>query len=394
VLVVPVKPEAAEATGTRVAELPAPPDLALFLPDSLGITGTLKAEERRRGIFRVPVYSADLRFSGRFQRPDPAPLGLHPDRLDWGRARLVVGLPDPRAIRRAADLEWNTERLAFLPGAGGLPGDGAGIQVPLDLSEALPSTPFSFGLSFNGSGELFMVPAGRITSVELASEGGQPAFEGNWLPVIHSITDAGFEARWEVPYLGRNFPQSWRAGEGSGPERAVGDTRFGFRLVQPLDGYRMAERSVKYASLFLGLTFAGLWLFEIRAGRRIHPIQYLLLGAALCLFFLLELSLSEHIGFGAAYALASLAIASLVGVYGRSLLGSALRALLLALGTGFLYGYLYLLLGTGELALLLGSVGLFLALAVVMFATRRVDWYAVHPLAAERDVSRQDPAGR
>jgi inner membrane protein len=138
----------------------------------------------------------------------------------------------------------------------------------------------------------------------------------------------------------------------------------------------MAERSVKYAFLFIVLTFTAVWLMEVLAGVRVHAIQYLLLGAALCLFYLLELSLAEHIGFAAAYALASVAVVAMIGSYGLAILGTRRRALLVACGVAALYGYLYVLLANEDYALLLGSVGLFAALGAVMYATRRVDWYA------------------
>jgi inner membrane protein len=159
--------------------------------------------------------------------------------------------------------------------------------------------------------------------------------------------------------------------------KEIQGSRFGVDLINPVDHYRMAERSVKYAGLFILLTFATLWLIEVLAGVRVHPIQYFMLGGALCLFYLLELSLSEHLGFPIAYALASAGVVGMVGAYSLVVLHGIGRALVVALGLALLYVYLYVLLMNEDYALLIGSVGLFAMLATIMYATRRVDWYAV-----------------
>ncbi|HEU4429419.1 MAG TPA: inner membrane CreD family protein, partial [Myxococcota bacterium] len=197
-------------------------------------------------------------------------------------------------------------------------------------------------------------------------------------------------ARWRVASLGRGFPQSWlandepvrtaeRAALDGGEEyglaaRTLDPVAFGVRLLQPIDAYRMAERSAKYAVLFIALTFTTLWLFEVLAKAPLHSVQYLLVGAALCLFFLLELSLAEHLGFGVAYAIASSGIVGLVGGYAWALLRGAGRAGVVAGVVTTLYAYLYVVLTNEDYALLAGAIGLFAALAAVMWLTRRVDW--------------------
>jgi inner membrane protein len=161
-------------------------------------------------------------------------------------------------------------------------------------------------------------------------------------------------------------------------------SRFGVELIDPVDHYRMAARSVKYAGLFILLTFATLWLMEILTGIRVHPIQYLMLGGALCLFYLLELSLSEHIGFPFAYILASAAVVAMVGAYSFVILRRVNHALIVAAGVAGLYAYLYLLLMNEDYALLIGSVGLFAMLGAIMYVTRRVDWYSAGGRADSR----------
>ena len=348
---------------------------AVFLPDQLRLRGDLHAEARSLGIFSVPVYNLDLVTEGVFTRPDFAALGVAPGDVLWQRARLALGISDSRAIQEGSTLQWNGAGTDFLPGSEGIPGATAGIHADLALADSDTNFTFSFPLRMNGSRELFLTPFGRQTEVELASNHADPGFQGNWLPVERTVSDTGFTARWSIPYLGRNYPQAWLTGQA--PADAVVASRFGVRFISPVDHYRMAERSVKYAPLFILLTFATIWLFEVLAGLRIHAIQYLLLGSALCLFYLLELSLAEHLGFPLAYGLAAAAVVGMVAAYGYAMLHRASRALALAAGVGLLYGYLYVLLGNEDVALVLGSLGLFLVLAGIMYATRKVDWYSI-----------------
>jgi inner membrane protein len=230
-------------------------------------------------------------------------------------------------------------------------------------------------LALNGSVGVYFTPFGKSTEATLESNYPHPSYQGNWLPTDHSTTDTGFRATWSIPFLGRNYPQSWST-ENSFAE-VVQSSRFGVELTTLVDHYRMAERSVKYAMLFILLTFATIWLIEVLARVKVHPIQYLLLGGALCLFYLLELSLAEHLGFPAAYAIASVAVIGMVTAYARAILHRPARALIVGGGVTLLYVYLYILLINEDYSLLIGSIGLFVILGAIMYSTRRVDWYEV-----------------
>lgn len=348
---------------------------AIFLPEQLHIRGTIDSDVRHRGIFSVPVYRLGLVVDGEFGRPDFTELDVDPSAVDWRRAHLAVGISDARAIQEETAVSWNGERVPFLPGTGGFTEGGGGIHAMVGVADTTRRVRFTFPLSLNGSLGTDVVPFGRTTVVEIQGNDGNPSFQGNWLPAEHRISNGRFEARWSIPFLGRGYPQAWSSD--SGMRDAIDSTRFGVQLVNPVDHYRMAERSVKYAGLFIFLTFAAIWLIEVLAGVRVHPIQYLMLGGALCLFFLLELSLSEHLGFPVAYAIASAAVVGMVGAYGMVVLHRVARALFIGVGTALLYGYLYFLLMNEDYALLIGSIGLFAILAAIMFVTRRVDWYAV-----------------
>ncbi len=358
---------------------------AIFLPERLRLRGALDTDVRHRGIFSVPVYRLDLALEGEFAPPRPSDLGVDPASVHWERAQLALGISDARAIQGATTVSWNDRRVAFLPGAEGLVGDAPGIHAPVGLPDPTRRVTFSFPLLLNGSLRVDFVPFGENTVVELEGDHGHPSFQGNWLPTAHTISSDSFRAQWAISFLGRGYPQAWTSRSDS--FRAVHASRFGVELVDPVDHYRMAARSVKYAGLFILLTFATVWLIEVLAGVRVHPIQYLLLGGALCLFYLLELSLSEHFGFPLAYVAASVAVVAMVGAYGLVALRSPPRALVVAIGVTLLYGYLYLLLLNEDYALLIGSLGLFAILAAIMYVTRRVDWYAVGPRAIERPSS-------
>ena len=349
---------------------------AVVLPEQLNVGGTMRTETRQRGIFAVPVFKLALDVRGEFARPPLADLGIAPTDVDWARAYVAVGVSDTRAIQDEAQLTWNGSRVAFLPGAGAFREAGPGIHAPVAIDATTQRVAFSFPLVLDGTTRADIVPFARTTTLELKGDYPHPSFQGKWLPTDRTVTDAGFTARWSVPYLGRAYPQAWSSTADSTLANAIDGSRFGVELVNPVDHYHMADRSVKYAFLFILLTFATVWLIEVLAGVRVHPIQYLMVGAALCLFFLLELALSEHLGFPLAYGLASIAVVAMVGAYTRAVLHATKRAAIVAAGVAALYAYLYLLLMNEDYALLIGSIGLFAILGGIMYATRKVDWYA------------------
>jgi len=347
---------------------------AVFLPGQLRVRGELHAETRRRGIFSVPVYSLQLQMEGEFGPVDLAALGLRAADAEWERAVLAIGISDVHALPGQPLLDWNGRGIAFEPGPAGLDAARDGIHAPVAIGEGDGNRRFSLALTLNGSHELMFVPFAEEAHVDLVSNYLHPSFQGKWLPAWREIRPDGFEARWSISYLGRGYPQSWIAG--GGIASAIDASRFGLRLEEPVDHYRMAERSAKYAILFVLLTFLLLWLIEVLSGIRVHPVQFLLVGSALCLFYLLELSLSEHLGFATAYAIASTLIVALIGGYCAAALRSRSRAAGVAAACSGLYGYLYFLLANEDYSLLIGSVVLFAILAATMYFTRAQDWYA------------------
>src|SRR5436190_20645194 len=296
---------------------------AIVLPSTLHVRGTLDAENRTRGIFSIPVYRLKATIEGEFARIAPSDLGVAASDVAWDRAHLVVGVTDVRAIQEQTVLTWNGRSVRFDPGVGRFVDAQTGLHADVPVDDATGRFAFSFPLSLNGSVSLEMVPFAEETTVEIASNSPHPNFHGAWLPAQRTVSAGGFTAKWTIPFLGRNYPQAWTT---VNMRDTILKSAFGVELTDPVDYYRMADRSVKYAALFILLTFASVWLIEVLSDVRIHPIQYLLLGAALCVFYLLELSLAEHLGFALAYAIAATSVLGLVSAYSVAILRTAPRA--------------------------------------------------------------------
>jgi len=354
---------------------------AVFLPEDLAISGQVNPERRSRGIFEVAVYRARLSWKGTFRQPSFAAWSVAPEDILWDQAELAFGVPDMRGLRRSIKVSWAGQELDLMPG-GAVEGMWSrGLRTPvagLAAGEAGRTYPFAFDVVLDGSRSLKFLPLGQQTTVHLSSPWPDPSFVGAWLPESRQVGEKGFDASWSVPYFGRSYPQQWRSVEAStvAPQDALDSSAFGVDLFLPVDAYQKTERSVKYGLLFLLLTFLTFFLYEVFNPFSLHPLQYLLVGSALCLFYLLLLSISEHATFGIAYAVASAATVGLIGGYSAAILRGRLRALGTAGALAALYGYLYVLLQAEDYALLLGSVGLFAILALVMYVTRRIDWYA------------------
>jgi inner membrane protein len=361
---------------------------AHFLPEELTVEGVLEPAIRERGIFEVVVFRAVLRVTGRFPVPDLSQLRPVPEEPLWSDASLSVGVSDPKGIARRMTVNLDGAEEVFTPGAPDVDLFAAGVQARVrGLTPDRRPLAFEIAVELNGTGELGFLPGGNETTVRLTSTWPHPGFIGGPLPESRDVSGAGFTAAWNVPYFGRGYPASWTSASGNREQlRAQASaSAFGVSLVQPIDIYRQAERAVKYAALFIVMTFVIFFLWEVMGGALLHPVQYLLVGFALCVFYLLLLSLAEHAGFDAAYAIAACSTIGLIAGYW----GLVLRSLRPGLGLGAaltaLYGFLYMLLRLEDYALLAGSVGLFATLALLMYVTRRVDWYSLRLGASDSE---------
>jgi inner membrane protein len=350
------------------------------LPDALEVSAALDEQKLHRGIYETVVYAADIGIVGSFSKPEFSKWSVAEEQILWDQARLMMEVSDARGFRDSVEVAWAGEAHAFEPGERTLPGARQGLQTGLTAEDLEGETfPFEMQFELKGSSNIRFAPLGRRTETRITGSWPSPSFQGAWLPDQRETTDEAFSATWAIPFLGRSFPQSW-VGQ---LENTPFVSQFGVDLLTPVDAYRQTERSLKYELLFLALTFAPLWLFEVLAGIRLHFIQYGLIGAAVCLFYLLELSLAEQIGFQGAYALAASMIAGLVTSYAWSILGSVSRAAAMGGVISGLYAFLYVLISLEDLALLVGSMALFLVLAALMYATRRVNWFHMGTASAE-----------
>lgn len=344
---------------------------AHFLPEELDFAGQLDPEKRHRGIYDVVVYKGHLRIQAEF----PAMKALSPvttATLRWKEATLCLGISDLRSIKQQVEAQWNGTKLAFGPG---LPSDdlmASGISVPLPLDSGSLARPFNldFVLDLNGSNSFRMVPMGRTTTATISSAWPDPSFQGAFLPDKSDVTKTGFTAHWRVLHLNRPYPQQFSGSRNSQLEESA----FGPDLILPMDEYQKSNRAAKYGVMLIVLVFLVFFFVEVLQKLRIHPIQYLLVGFALCIFYTLLIALSEHIGFSAAYITSAVAVIGLVVFYARSVFRQVKATQLLGLVMLLVFGFMFTVINQEDYALLIGSIGLFIVLAIVMAVSRKIDW--------------------
>jgi len=355
---------------------------AVFLPEQLDVKAHTSSKVLYRSIYEVAVYTARTTLEGRFVAPDIADVASDVVSMRWNDAIFVLGLTDVSGLKEAAVLHVNDQReVPFAPSLG-IPGvNQTGIHVKLaaagDQVLAAPDQPpkafaFKLELVFGGSTSLDVAPVARETRMTMTSDWPHPSFSGAFLPVERSVRADGFSASWRVPHLARSVPGAWSLTT-AGIDR-FRPYQFGVQLYQPVDFYNLVTRAVKYAVLFLSLAFMAVFVLELVARRPMHPVQYLFAGLAMVFFYVLLLSLAEHIGFGPSYLVAAAACGGMLATYVGMVLQSRMRGLAMLVVLGTLYGLLYLILKLEDYALLAGAILGFTALTVVMFATLRVDW--------------------
>ena len=364
---------------------------AFFLPERLEADGSLLPELRRRGIYEAVLYRGSLTLSGVFRRPSLDEWKVKPEQILWDDAVVVFAVSDLRGVDGSLSVNWDGKNLPFTPGCK-LPGFKSGLTASLrnaGLAQGQQGTiPFNLKFGFNGSREIRLAPLGAQTEAKLATPWADPKFIGTVAPDSREIGTDRFTAKWKVSGFSRSYPQQWSgAGDGCVSGEDIRSSMFGVALLNLVDVYREVERVLKYAILFIVLVFSTFFLFEVTGRLRIHPVQYILVGAALCLFYLGLLALSEVVSFGKAYLIGAAAATSLIGFYSTGVLKSGTRGGLLTGGLALVYGFLYVVLQLQDFSLLMGTAGLFILLAAIMAATRKTDWYA-------RDAAQAPPAAK
>jgi len=367
VLVIPYTKAAKDNNGLPVTIK----SFAYFLPDRLNIESAVRPEKRYRGIYEVMLYSSSIKLDGSFAALPLQKLNLTPADMVWNEAYVCLGITDAKGLKDELQLTWNDSILSLTPSAANSAAFKEGFISPVIINETVVSSPISFSsrISLNGSEQLLFTPVGKQTTVTIQSTWPDPSFTGNQLPDSSSISEKGFQARWKSLSHTRNFPQAWKDDTYN-----LSSASFGADLFIPVNGYQKTMRSVKYSILCILLSFTAFFLIETNNKKALHPVHYALIGFALILFYTLLLSFSEYVGFNGAYAIATAATVGLITWFVKGLLHSMKLSVLLSLVLVLLYSYIFTILQLQDYALLLGSVGLFLTLAVVMYYSRKVQW--------------------
>ena len=359
-----------------------------YFPASLHVNGELVPVERKRSIFKVILYESRLNITGNFKSPDLAQLNVREDQVMWDKARLHLAITDLSGIGRLVNLQLDG---SAIPMGAATP---TGLNLTSGLMASMPDTfnresfNFSIDLDLKGSTGIYFTPVASETKVSLKSTWPSPKFEGNFLPDTSEVKAAGFSAQWTILDINRQIAQQWtgtnapqmgnavnsRYRDAYAPAHNVQGPLFGVELLDTVDHYTKNQRTIKYAFLLITLTFAIYFFAEVLKRQKVHPLQYALVGAALVIFFILLLSLSEHLGFEIAYMTASLATVLLITFYSRSIFTERKYAWLIGGLLSLQFVFIYIILQLEDYALLAGSITLFVILAVIMYLTRKVKW--------------------
>lgn len=394
ILVIPYKVQEKVDKGKDGIEIYERTEKYFFLPEKLSVTGDITPDVLHRGIFDAVVYTSALGVRADFKKPDFAKLNITPENVQWKDAYMIFPITDLRGISdklifSVGDSEKSTE-----------PSNNLGVSVRRSSTVSREAYSYedniegsqyatsgviaslgwqtaddfngktSIDLNLKGSQRLNFVPTGKTTDVKLSGTWNNPSFDGEFLPETREISDSAFSATWKVLHYNRPFSQQWNT-----PDEKLSGSDFGVKLILPVDQYQKSIRTSKYGQLIIILTFMALFLVEITRKVRIHPFQYILIGAALIIYYTLLLSFSEQIGYNAAYAVASVSTVALISLYSKSFLKDrGLVALFTSLLVVF-YTFIFVIILQQDFSLIIGSVGLFLIVGALMYFSRKVSWY-------------------
>ncbi len=366
---------------------------AFFLPEKLDVTGKVDPQILHRGIFEAAVYESELDLAANFTAPDFKKLNIAEADVLWKESYLILGLNDLRGISKNPTMKIGNQELLGEPSSqiglttqyknatdsfdvntNGTTSEN-GIIAPLGwLSQEDFSGLVSIKLKMKGSTLLYFVPAGKTTHVSLQGPWASPSFDGNFLPSSREVTEAGFTAQWDVLHYNRPFSQQW-----IGANQKLSGSEFGVKLLIPVDQYQKSMRTSKYGVLVILLTFISLFMVEIMRKVRIHPFQYILIGAALIIYYSLLLSFSEHVGYNMAYFIATAATVILISLYSTTFLTDKKLVFIFSSLLVFFYGFIFVIIQLQDYSLLLGSLGLFFIIGLLMYFSKKIKWYEESP---------------
>jgi len=393
ILVVPYKHRETIKIDKDQVEIKESTRKAFFLPETLDINGTVNPEKLHRGIFDAVVYESSLQMKAVFNKPDFKRLEIAEDLILWSEAHLIIAISDLRGISKnppvitagnknlssepAQNIGVSTNKferatqIRTYDDPAYSTKSATGIVAPLNWnSEEDFAAPCEIAFNLKGSSQLSFVPSGKTTAVKLSGPWADPSFDGEFLPATREVTETDFTATWNILHFNRPFSQQWKDSH----QELVG-SEFGLKLLIPVDQYQKSIRTAKYGILIIVLTFVALFLVEITQKIRIHPFQYILIGAALIIYYTLLLSFSEQVGYNVAYWISTGATVLLIAAYSTSFLRDRKLSLLFTTLLVIFYTFIFIIILQQDFSLLIGSVGLFLIVATLMYFSRKVDWY-------------------
>ncbi len=385
VLVIPFTKREKINKGKDGVEIHEWTERAFFLPEKYASVGKVKPERLHRGIFDVAVYESSIDITALFKTPDFEKLGVSDIDAHWGESSFILGLSDLRGISSSPTILIGgveltgepTNNLGLTQRNQNTVNDGQPIASEQGVIVKLPwlkkedfRGEVKAKFQLRGSSQLFFAPVGKTTQVVLDGPWPNPSFDGLFLPTQRNVSEKGFHAEWNILHYNRPFSQQWVEGN-----QNISDANFGVKFLIPVDQYQKSIRTAKYGQLIILLTFIALFMVEIMKKIRIHPFQYILIGSALIIYYTLLISFSEHIGYNYAYALSSFATVTLISLYSLTFLETKKLTGLLSLLLVFFYSFIFVIIQLQDYSLLLGSIGLFLIIALVMYFSKNVKWY-------------------
>ncbi|HEY3405129.1 MAG TPA: cell envelope integrity protein CreD [Ohtaekwangia sp.] len=397
ILVIPFTKREIIDRGKEGKEIREHVEKAFFLPETLSMDGTVDPEILHRGIFDAVVYESSLQVKSVFTRPDFKSLNIAESDVIWNGAHMIFGITDLRGISENPTLlvggksctaepsnnigvlihpsqketSTDTDEIRYYAAPAVDIESGSGIIVKLGWENAENFVgDVAIKLNLKGSRKLDFVPAGKTTDVKLSGPWADPSFNGEFLPATREVSESGFTASWKVLHFNRPFSQQWVEAN-----QHLRGSDFGVKLLIPVDQYQKSIRTSKYGILVILLTFMALFLVEITQKVRIHPFQYILIGAALIIYYTLLLSFSEHVGYNMAYVISSVATVLLISLYATSFMRSTRLVILLTFLLTIFYTFIFVIILQQDFSLVLGSIGLFVIIGFLMYFSRKVKWY-------------------
>ena len=340
-----------------------------YLPDTLNYNVEVIPEKRHRGIYQVLLYTAKINISGTINTDTIK--DKFPNQL-FDQSFLSVNVSDLKGIKNDPQLKINESTISLLPGLKYKDVYRNGLFTDINFNENTNKLNFDLELHLNGIDDLSFLPVGKSTTVKVKSDWNNPSFSGTFLPSAREITEGGFNAQWKVNHFNRSFPQNWE-----GNKENIFKSVFGVKFLIPVDEYQKTMRTSKYGLMIIFLTFLSFFMIELFGKRAIHPIQYLLIGLALVIFYSLLLAISEYLSFDLSYLTASLLVIFLISLYVKSVYKSLMIGGIIFCALTIFYGFMYTILLLQDYSLLIGNISLFVLLASVMFITRKLNWFDV-----------------